>query len=287
MFFFHISYLFKRNLKGYMKKNILAENMLRFGPKNLSESDRRRLQRLTEAEELTNQTLDTTALNTALKDLNGLLKTIPTTNKEPNSYDQYVTRGYFLTLTNDWNATYNGDLDTDLKLIDKGVDPITKKDPYTAADTSIPRGSLESEGITQIPAQWTALVLQKNDPANAMNSNRIAQNIVVAWPGDTEPVKNFIDKNVTDFNDAIGGLHKKDQEIARTVAAQLPTKLKAVSDAMVGVMSQIPTQKVPDGASWRSLDDIRKLVMTTTSSGYELELQLQGGLYSGKSIPGH
>jgi hypothetical protein len=30
-------------------KNILAENMLRFGPKNLSESDKRRLQRLSEA----------------------------------------------------------------------------------------------------------------------------------------------------------------------------------------------------------------------------------------------
>ena len=34
-------------------KNILAENMLRFGPKNLSESDRRRLQNLTESYDVT------------------------------------------------------------------------------------------------------------------------------------------------------------------------------------------------------------------------------------------
>lgn len=267
-------------------KNILAENMLRFGPKNLSESDIRNLRRLTEATELTNQALDSTALNAALKDLNGLLKTIPTTNKEPNAYDQYVTRGYFLTLCSDYSMTYNGDLNTDLKLVDAGV-TYNKKDPYTTADTSVPRGELEGEGITQIPAQRTGLVLQKHDPANAMNPNRIAQNILLAWAGDTEPYKNFIDKHVMDFNDAIGGLHKKDQEIARTVAAQLPTKLQAVADAMAGLMSQIPVQDLPTGATFRSMDDIRKLVMSATSAGYEFELQLQGGLYSAKSIPGH
>lgn len=236
---------------------------------------------------LTNQTLNTAALNTALSELNGLLKTIPTTNKEPNGYDQYVTRGYFLTLCSDYSVTYNGELYTDLKLVDKGVDPYTKKDPYTAADTSIPRGSLESAGITQIPAQQTGLALQKHDPENVMNKNRITQNVLLAWAGDTEIIVNNIDKNVEDFNNAIYGLHKKDQEIAKKVAAQLPTKLQAVSDAMVGVMSQIPVQDLPSGASFRSMDDIRKLVMTTAGSGYDLELQLQGGLYSAKSIPGH
>ena len=36
-------YLYKRNLIGYMMKNILAENMLRFGVKNLTESNIKRL----------------------------------------------------------------------------------------------------------------------------------------------------------------------------------------------------------------------------------------------------
>jgi len=51
MFFFRFNiYLKKETLKDIMK-NILAENMLRFGSKNLSESDKRNLQRLMEQTE--------------------------------------------------------------------------------------------------------------------------------------------------------------------------------------------------------------------------------------------
>ena len=266
-------------------KNILAENMLRFGPKNLSESDRRTLRRLTEATELTDQTLDTTALNAAIKDLNSLVKTIPTTNKEPNGYDQYVTSGYFFQLFSDDSPSYKGALDTDLKLYDKGVDFETRKDPYTAADTSIPRGEFEDEGLTQIPAQQTGLALRKHDQAMVVN-NKLYETILCAWPGESNIWVDYTDKHLEDFNSVIPGLHKKDQQIAMNVVTQLPTKLKAVSDAMVGVMSQIVVQKLPAGAGWRSMDDIRKLVMGT-ENGYTLELQLQGGLYSAKSIPGH
>ena len=39
MLFFFCLYLYESNLKGIQMKNILAENMLRFGVKNLSKSD--------------------------------------------------------------------------------------------------------------------------------------------------------------------------------------------------------------------------------------------------------
>ena len=50
-------------------KNILAENMLRFGPRNLTESEKRNLQRLTEADpgDPSQSTVDLTADMTALK----------------------------------------------------------------------------------------------------------------------------------------------------------------------------------------------------------------------------
>jgi hypothetical protein len=52
MFFFTVIYLYERNKhvrKIMIKmKNILAENMLRFGPRNLSESEKQNLQRLSE-----------------------------------------------------------------------------------------------------------------------------------------------------------------------------------------------------------------------------------------------
>lgn len=40
-------YLYERNLKGYAMKNNLAENLLRFGVKNLSESDYKKIQEQT------------------------------------------------------------------------------------------------------------------------------------------------------------------------------------------------------------------------------------------------
>jgi hypothetical protein len=89
-------------------KNILAENMLRFGPKNLSESDIRNLQRLMEATE----TADMTSLNTALANLNSLIKSIPNRNKqdkkyELSAYEKYFDYGYSLQLVvgNWWNDT--------------------------------------------------------------------------------------------------------------------------------------------------------------------------------------
>jgi hypothetical protein len=239
--------------------------------------------RIYEAEttQLSNETLDTTELNAALAELNGLLKTIPTTNKEPNSYDQYVTSGYFFSLYSVSLAlNYNGKFSTDLELGDKGIDSITKKDPYTSATTAVPRSEREDEGITRIPAQHTGLALRKNDPAMVFNINQLAQTILGAEPADTEIYSNFIDKHVKDFNTAIQYLHKKDQQIAMDVAAQLSTKLTNVSNAMVNVMSKIPKQKMEAGWSWRSLNDIRKLVMNTTAQGITLELQLQGGVSS-------
>jgi hypothetical protein len=67
-------YLYERNLKGYKMKNILAENMLRFGPKNLDSKAVRTLKRLTEQTEMSPSKLDTIApgaaawLTTTLQD---------------------------------------------------------------------------------------------------------------------------------------------------------------------------------------------------------------------------
>jgi hypothetical protein len=43
-----VTYLYERNLKGKHMKNILAENLLRFSPKNLTESEKKNLSKLTE-----------------------------------------------------------------------------------------------------------------------------------------------------------------------------------------------------------------------------------------------
>ena len=57
MLFFFCLYLYERNLKGILNmKNTLAENMLRFGSKNLTEENRKNLKRLTEDYVATNGT---------------------------------------------------------------------------------------------------------------------------------------------------------------------------------------------------------------------------------------
>ena len=93
-------------------KNILAENMLRFGSKNLSESDKRRLQSLlTEATE----TLDSSVIKTGAQALNTLIKTIPVP-KDENSYDEYITSGYFLQVgyIGYGDGSLHGDFATDM-----------------------------------------------------------------------------------------------------------------------------------------------------------------------------
>ena len=125
-----------------MKTNILAENMLRFGPKNLSESDRRNLQRLMEATE----TVDMSAVNTALNNLNNLLKSIPNRNKQDKKYElsafeKYFDYGYYLKLIAlyDWSESQKawyprgGSFDTDITMT-RSYDAGGGKKSYTTSN---------------------------------------------------------------------------------------------------------------------------------------------------------
>ena len=79
-------------------KNILAENMLRFGPRNLSESEKRNLQRLVEADpgdpsqSTVNLTADITALKTACAAFNTATTKIYGTNPELFAVALYSTK---------------------------------------------------------------------------------------------------------------------------------------------------------------------------------------------------
>ena len=55
-----VTYLYERNLKGKHMKNILAENLLRFSPKNLTESEKKNLSKLTEQADETNSNITLT-----------------------------------------------------------------------------------------------------------------------------------------------------------------------------------------------------------------------------------
>ena len=70
-------------------KNILAENMLRFGPKNLSGASKKKLQRLAEAEE--QNAKGGRVSITTLSDVLAASKTGPTTIKSSNPDDTVIT----------------------------------------------------------------------------------------------------------------------------------------------------------------------------------------------------
>jgi hypothetical protein len=81
-----ITYLYERNLKGHTMKNILAENMLRFGSKNLDSKSVRTLKQLVEQ---TGTFEDTVA---SLGQLNVQLATFQTQKPLPGTQD-YVAFG--------------------------------------------------------------------------------------------------------------------------------------------------------------------------------------------------
>jgi hypothetical protein len=61
-----VTYLYERNLKGKHMKNILAENLLRFSPKNLTESEKKNLSKLAEQQDTFTSALS--KINTAIPD---------------------------------------------------------------------------------------------------------------------------------------------------------------------------------------------------------------------------
>ena len=92
-----------------MKKNILAENMLRFGVKNLSESD---VTRLTEAEVISGH-------NDVVRDLDMMVKYMNSQVKQKKSKPESLWNTNFLLKPNTFSWKHTGKGTYDLKFGDK------------------------------------------------------------------------------------------------------------------------------------------------------------------------
>jgi hypothetical protein len=232
-------------------KNILAENMLRFGPKNLSESDRIRLQRLMEATE----TVDMSAVNTAFNNLNSLIKSIPNRNKqdkkyELTAYEKYFDYGYNIQLIKESIGTYNrmGDGKLEWSVNTKDFDTDTTMMWYYDRDAGPKYNSTSTTSKLITPGLGIALF--KSNVSAGGESTKFKSGV---W----STTKQLINTNIENLKLCANYVNKKDYSAAvDMIDKQIKPAVQATADALADNMQTWPAGKAGE--------------LTWSESGYTL-----------------
>jgi len=241
-------------------KNILAENMLRFGSKNLSESDKRNLQRLMEATE----TVDMTSVNTAINNLNNLLKSIPNRNKQDKKYEltafeKYFDYGYYLDLIAvwDWNATSKSWTPRG-KEFDKNI-TMTRSYDTGGGKSTYTTSNLISDGL--------GIAIFKDNVSAGGNSTEFKSGVYGVGS------KNKIKKNIEDLLTCANYVNKKDIVAAVDI---INNQIKPALDTLASELESF-VEKWPSGLEGK---------LTLNGTNYEMIFTDPVESKSGSDIPG-
>jgi len=234
-------------------KNILAENLLRFVPKNLSESDIKRLQMLMEAA----TAVDMNNINSTLKTLNTTLISITNRSKEKDlenaAVKYFSTAGQYYLKLYDPNATsFTGLFDL------KTRNSMDRSNPDGTSPGGWDWGYIETPNV--------GLGLFKTDPGNFIKTNTTMEWVYGALPNSSKIVDTLsgnLEDHKKNLQEAVKyGVNSKDQEVALSQISQINQLLDTLINDMQTLVDKWPAGKV--------------VLLANAGAGYEMNLYNNG-----------